>query len=205
MLAMKKIMMGMLPLLLMAIMAFTLHNEVLPIGSSLPMEEVKMKDISGKEVSFKDAFKENGLLVMFSCNTCPFVIKHQQQTKAIATYALQNQVGVILVNSNEGYRNQQDSFEAMKAYAAEQEYHWFYSIDKHSKIADAFGATMTPECFIFYKNKKLVYHGAINDRPRDPDHAQNNYLKKAMDEMLNGKTISTSTYPQLGCSIKRIN
>ena len=59
--------------------AFTKLNEVLPIGASIPKADLKMKDISGKEVSLKDAKKKNGLLVMFSCNTCPWVIKNQSR------------------------------------------------------------------------------------------------------------------------------
>src|ERR687889_166857 len=74
----------------------------LPIGSKLPKPEVKMKDISGREITLKEAFKENGLLVMFSCNTCPAVKANQERTSEISRYALQKNVGVILVNSNEG-------------------------------------------------------------------------------------------------------
>src|SRR4051812_36054475 len=60
----------------------------LPIGAAMPKSDVKMKDISGKEVSLKDATRKNGLLVMFSCNTCPYVVKNQQRTKEICKYAL---------------------------------------------------------------------------------------------------------------------
>ena len=92
--------------LLMAItttflLSFTTSLNILPIGASLPKADLKMKDISGKEVSFNDAKKKNGLLVMFTCNTCPWVIKNQARTKEIAAYALSNEVGVILLNSNE--------------------------------------------------------------------------------------------------------
>ena len=79
----------------------TVEAEPLAIGSKVPKPEVKMKDISGKEVSLKEAFKENGLLVMFSCNTCPAVKANQGRTKEISKYALEKNVGVILLNSNE--------------------------------------------------------------------------------------------------------
>ena len=72
----------------------------------MPLADRKMKDISGKEVSLQDAKKEKGLLVMFSCNTCPVVIKNQQRTKAISKYAQQKGLGVILINSNEGQRDE---------------------------------------------------------------------------------------------------
>src|SRR5688500_13471541 len=74
-------------------------SEKFPIGSKIPKAEVKMKDISGNEISLKDAFKENGLLVMFSCNTCPYVVKNQDRTREISKYALANNIGVILLNS----------------------------------------------------------------------------------------------------------
>src|SRR4051794_22299006 len=91
-------------------MAFTL-NTVLPIGAEMPKATVKMKDVSGKEVSIKDAAKKNGVLVMFSCNTCPYVIKNEQRTVAIGEYAQKMEVGVILLNSNEAQRTSDDSFD----------------------------------------------------------------------------------------------
>src|SRR5215212_4114999 len=87
-----------------SLLSFIPINE-LPIGSEMPKADVKMKDISGKEISLQDAKKKNGLLVMFSCNTCPYVIKNQERTKEICKYALENNVGVILVNSNEAQRS----------------------------------------------------------------------------------------------------
>src|SRR3954465_10330122 len=96
-------------ILLLSLSVFALFSFApvteLPIGADMPKADLKMKDISGKEVSLKDAKKKNGLLVMFSCNTCPFVIKNQQRTKEISAYAQKNDIGVILVNSNEGQRN----------------------------------------------------------------------------------------------------
>ncbi len=102
----------------------------LPIGSKVPKPDLKMKDISGKEVSLKEAFKENGLLVMFSCNTCPAVKANQDRTKEISKYALEKNVGVILLNSNEGQRSDEESYEAMKDYGKEQGYNWFYAVDQ---------------------------------------------------------------------------
>ncbi len=77
---MKKILFSVLPVAAIAFLALQPFNDPLPIGSSLPNPDAKMKDISGKEVSFKDVMKKNGLLVMFSCNTCPVVGKYQSRT-----------------------------------------------------------------------------------------------------------------------------
>src|SRR5580765_5198584 len=81
----------------------------LPIGSSLPKSDVKLKDVSGKDVSLQDAKKQNGLLVMFSCNTCPYVIRNQSRTREVCQYASTKGIGVILLNSNEGQRDGDDS------------------------------------------------------------------------------------------------
>jgi thioredoxin-related protein len=175
----------------------------LPIGAEMPKADVKMKDISGKEVSLKEAKKKNGLLVMFSCNTCPYVIKNQQRTKAIGEYALKNDVGVILINSNEGQRSSDDSFEAMKEYAKGQGYNWYYVVDEKNSLADAFGANRTPENFLFDKNGKLVYHGAIDDNPEEGSVTRK-HLKEALEEMLNGKDVSVKTSRSVGCTIKRV-
>lgn len=175
----------------------------LTIGSKVPKAEVKMKDISGKEVTLKETFKENGLLVMFSCNTCPAVEANQDRTREISKYALEKNVGVILVNSNEGQRNDEDSFEEMKGYAREQGYKWTYAVDQNSVIADAFGANRTPECFLFNKEQSLVYSGAIDDNPKDPEKIKRQHLKEAINEMLSGKEVSIKTSRSIGCGIKR--
>src|SRR6185503_6492289 len=117
--------------------AFKINEGALPIGSELPKGDVQLHDISGKGISMKSAKNKNGLLVMFSCNTCPVVIKNQARTKANCLYALQHNIGVILINSNEAQRGDDDSFDAMKQYAKEQDYKWPYAVDKNSEVADA--------------------------------------------------------------------
>lgn len=176
----------------------------LKIGDALPLPDLKMKDISGKEVSLKEVKGKNGLLVMFSCNTCPYVIKNQQRTSEICRYALENSIGVVLINSNEAQRDEEDSYEAMKEYGKEQGYKWYYAVDKNSVIADAFGARRTPENFLFDKEGKLVYHGAIDDNPSDAGNVNRKHLKEAIHEMVNGKDITIKTSRSVGCGIKRL-
>lgn len=177
--------------------------EVIPIGSIMPKADVKMKDISGKDVSMRDALKENGVLVMFSCNTCPYVIKNQERTLLISEYAMKMKVGVIILNSNEAMRNGDDSFDEMKAYAKEQRYRWNYVVDSNHEIADAFGANRTPECFLFDKDLKLVYHGAIDDNPSDASAVNRQHLKEAITELSGNKEISVKESRSVGCTIKR--
>jgi AhpC/TSA family len=178
--------------------------EPLPIGSAVPNAEKKMKDITGKEISFKDAMNKNGLLVMFSCNTCPVVHSYQSRTNEVCKYAQGKEIGVILLNSNEAYRNDGDSYTDMKDYAKGQSYNWPYVVDNNSVMADAFGATRTPECFLFNASGKLVYHGAIDNNPNGPNEVTRKHLLVAMDEMLSGKDVSVKTTRSVGCSIKRL-
>jgi hypothetical protein len=191
--------------ILSVLFAFKINEGVLPIGSELPKGDVQLRDISGKGISMKSAKNKNGILVMFSCNTCPVVIKNQARTKANCLYALQHNIGVILVNSNEAQRGDDDSFEAMKQYAKEQDYKWPYAVDKNSEVADAFGASRTPECFLFNNDLKLIYHGAIDDNPTQPGNVQREHLKEAINEMIAGKKISVTESRSVGCSIKRLN
>lgn len=200
---MKKLIPTFLLLAAFSLFAFNSISE-LPIGAEMPKADVKMKDISGKEVSLKDAKKENGLLVMFSCNTCPYVVKNQQRTNEICKFALENNIGVVLINSNEAQRGDEDSYDAMKKYAAAQGYKWYYTVDKNSELADAFGASRTPENYLFNKEGKLIYHGAIDDNPSDAGNVNRKHLKEAISEMLNGKDVSVKTSRSVGCGIKRV-
>jgi thioredoxin-related protein len=185
-----------------ATLAFTTGDPI-QIGSSMPKADLKMQDVSGKSMAMKDAKKDNGVLVMFSCNTCPYVVKNQERTIAISKYATKNNIGVIILNSNEAYRGKDDSFDAMKAYAKDQKYKWNYVVDKNHEVADAFGANRTPECFLFDKNLKLVYHGAIDDSPSDVSTIKRVHLKEAINELVAGKEITVKESRSVGCSIKR--
>jgi thioredoxin-related protein len=199
---MKKIFLSALAVASIGLAAFTAVTE-LPIGADMPKGDYKMKDISGKAITLNEAKKENGVLVMFSCNTCPYVIKNQQRTIDISQYALKNNIGVVLVNSNEGQRNGDDSFASMQQYAKSQGYQWYYTVDDNSQLADAFGANRTPECFLFNKEGKLVYHGAIDDNPAAASGTRA-HLKEAINEMLARKEVSVKTSRSVGCSIKRV-
>jgi len=199
----KNIIVGCAAILMVTILAAFKYLSVLPIGSDLPKGDLRMKDIRNEDVSMKDAKRKNGLLVMFSCNTCPYVIKNQERTKAICKYALQNNIGVILLNSNEDQRTGDDSFGAMQQYAKDQNYEWYYVVDKNNEIADAFGANRTPENFLFNKDSKLVYHGAIDDNPTDAANVSRQHLKEAMNDLLAGKDIAVKESRSMGCVIKR--
>ena len=184
-------------------MAFTSLPAGLPLGAEIPKADVKMKDISGSLVSLREARTASGLLVMFSCNTCPYVIKNQGRTKAICAFASDKGLGVIVLNANEGGRRNGESLADMQAYAKQQSYNWYYALDSDNELADAFGATRTPGCFLFDKNGKLAYHGAIDDSPADITEVKRTHLKQAITEMTQGNDISVKESRSVGCSIRR--
>ena len=200
---MKKIIFSCLLIVSVGMLSFVRLDE-LPIGADLPKADVKLKDISGRDISFHDAIRKNGLLVMFSCNTCPYVIKNQARTQAICQYALENNIGVVLVNSNEAQRAGDDSFEAMQEYARSEQYKWFYVVDRNSEMADVFGARRTPEIYLFNRENKLVYRGAIDDNPADEGNVKRNHAREAIREILEGKEVTVKTSRSVGCSIKRL-
>ncbi|HEX8516854.1 MAG TPA: thioredoxin family protein [Bacteroidia bacterium] len=176
----------------------------LEIGKAMPSGDVKMMDVSGKEVSLNDVKSENGLLVIFSCNTCPYVKLSESRIKELGALTKQNKVGMVLVNSNEAQRLEDDSFDAMKNYAKAQGYTFSYVLDKNSIVADAFGATRTPHCFLFDKSGKLIYRGAIDDNIKEVSDAKEHYLKDAITSAATGKPIRNNSTKSVGCTIKRL-
>ena len=200
---MKKLLFAALPVAVIALMALKTGGDPLPIGSPIPNAEVKMKEIGGGDVSFKDAMKKNGLLVMFSCNTCPVVKKYQARVNELCKYALDNEIGVILLNPNEAYRNNGDSYEDSKDYGKKNSFSWYYVMDDNSVMADAFGANRTPECFLFDANAKLAYHGAIDDNSGNPEEVTRKHAIVAIDELVAGKEITKKETKSVGCTIKR--
>jgi len=179
-----------------------LSAKELDLGSILPLGDIKMADISGKDISLNDAKGENGLLVIFSCNTCPWVIAWEDRYVELAETYKDKGVGIVAINSNETKFENVDSMEEMQEHAQENGYNFYYTMDKKSNLARAFGATRTPHIYLFDKKDKLVYRGAIDDNARKPDKVENTYLADAIDNMLAGSAIDPAATKALGCAIK---
>ncbi|WP_118972402.1 redoxin family protein [Taibaiella koreensis] len=178
----------------------------LAIGSGYPSQPSHLSDVfSGQTpASLKELKTGKGLLVMFTCNTCPFVLKNAVRTKDILAMAKAKGLAVALINSNEAQRGDADAPAQMLAYGKKEGYTSYY-IDQNSELANSFGASHTPEVFLFDgKTDKLVYKGAMDDNPSDPASAKEMYLKNAIDHMLAGKAIEPAETKSVGCSIKRI-
>lgn len=192
-----------IPVMLLLFMLLGFRSRPIEIGASLPLATNEITDVSGKSVTLKSAARKNGLLVMFTCNTCPFVVKNQARTIAICKFARANDIGIVLLNSNEANRNAADSYEKMQEYAKVQDFQWIYALDKNSAIANAFDASRTPECYLFDKNLELAYHGAIDDNPQDAQNVTREHLKIAITEIAGGKEVSQKETRSIGCGIKR--
>ncbi len=188
-----------------ACFAFTTNIGEINIGDSLPMANEKLDDFNGKSHTLADLNGENGLIMIFSCNTCPFVIASEEEYPKINSWAAEKGFNTVLINSNEAKREKDDSPSEMKKHSAEANYVSTYLIDTNHKIADAIGAKTTPHVFVFDKDLKLIYKGAIDDRFENKNkEVKTTYLKNAIDEYSAGKTISTPITKERGCSIKRV-
>lgn len=177
--------------------------DTLRIGSKAPLADQPLLDISGKTLTLAQAKGPNGLLVMFTCNTCPWVAAWENRFNTLSARAKELGIGMIALNANEAYRSQGDSMDDMKRRATDRGYTFPYALDRDSRLADAFGATRTPEVFLFDQNLLLVYTGAIDDNARNINQVQQPYLLNAMAALAQGQAISTPVTRSLGCEIKR--
>ncbi|WP_163711599.1 thioredoxin family protein [Mangrovibacterium lignilyticum] len=175
----------------------------LMLGDKAKHTEVKMADTSGKEYSLTDLKKENGIVVIFSCNTCPFVLAWEDRYNDIYEWAKKNDVGIAVLDSNYMKRSGDDSLEAMKEHALEKHYNFPYLVDSESLIANAYGGQTTPHVFLFDKDFNLVYKGAIDDNYKNASDVKEEYLKDAITSLAAGEKIAVAETKPLGCSIKR--
>lgn len=192
-------------------LALAMHDPLtdLAIGASMPSADKVMKDVMGGDRSLSAIKAENGLLVVFSCNTCPFVIGSEGSAgwegryPELGTFCKANKIGFALVNSNSSKRDAGDNFADMQKRYKEKNYNCHYMLDEDNLVADAFAARTTPHVFLFDKDLKLVYKGAIDDNVEDPKAVTKHYLKDAINALVAGKPIDPATTKNLGCSIKR--
>lgn len=175
----------------------------LKIGDKAAHTDVKMASVSGEKYSLADLKGENGLMVIFSCNTCPFVHEWEKRYNDLEQWGEQHGVGMAVLNSNHENRNGSESLEEMKKHAQENGYKVPYLVDDESLIANAFGGQTTPHVFLFDKDFKLVYKGAIDDNYKDYSAVKKHYLKDAVKSLSDGSLIATAETKPMGCSIKR--
>ncbi len=185
-------------------------SNTIEIGDIAPSASYSMMNVDGSLVSIKSVKGENGALVIFTCNTCPFVVGRGETTEGwakryagIVADAAENGFGTLLVNSNAARRNDGEGLSDMKVHHLEMQYGAPYVLDEGSKLANNFGARTTPHVFLFNSELELVYKGSIDDNVDSADQVQEHFLTDAISRSAEGKRIKTPSTKAVGCSIKR--
>jgi len=177
-------------------------HAAVPLGASIPMADVQMENVDGRHLTLAEVRGERGTLVVFSCNHCPFVQAWQKRMVALGNEYAAKGIGVVFVNANDPTAYPTDDMATMKQVAAGEGYRFAYVVDATSDVARAFGATRTPEAFLFDGAGHLVYHGAIDDNAHEPDRVTHRYLRDALDALLAGRPVDPAEVPFIGCTIK---
>ncbi len=172
----------------------------LKIGSALP--EFNLPSVDGKNYSHAAFNNDKILVVIFSCNHCPYVQAYEERIKNIKNDFSNKGVQVIAISSNDAVKYPEDSFEQMKIRSDERKFNFPYLYDEDQSVAKAFDATHTPEVFVFDKSRNLAYHGKIDDNWQEPEKVKSRYLKDSLDELLEGKAVSVPETYSIGCTIK---
>jgi len=202
-----KLTMGIIALALAVGIGFTMGNSVeagsaLELNAKAPKADVKMKGVDGAWHTIQGVAGEKGTLVLFSCNACPWVKKWEDRISSIGNDYQKKGIGVIMINSNDPAKVAEDGFDEMVARTKAKAFGFPYVVDATSEVARAFGATRTPEAFLFDAKGKLVYHGAIDDNASDAKAVEVPYLKNALNAVISGEAIPAAKTKALGCSIK---
>jgi peroxiredoxin len=161
------------------------------------VENFTLADTEGKQRSFNDLKGKNGALIVFMSAQCPVVKAYADRINALAKDYQAKGITVIGMNSNAT-----ESLDYVKTNMTERGYAFPMLVDKGNVIADKFGATVTPEVYLFDKEGKLVYRGAI-DNDRSGENVTARPLQDAVDATLNGKAVAKTETKAFGCSIKR--
>ena len=157
--------------------------------------------IGGQSLSLEQSAGKNGLIVVFECNHCPYVVASVDRMNKMSEYCKSKQIGFVGINSNDASVYANDSFEHMVK-RAHNGMPYSYLYDETQEIAHAYGAKRTPEFFLFNSENTLIYRGRMDDSPRDPNQVTTSELKDAIDAMLDKRTPVVSETESIGCSVK---
>ena len=160
-------------------------------------------DVSGDKMSLDHLTGENGTVIAFICNHCPFVVHVKNEIVKIANEYLKKGFGFVAINSNDIVKYPEDSPYNMQKYAVKYKFSFPYLFDETQKIAEAYGASCTPDFFLFDKNLKLIYRGQLDDsRPTNKKTVTGNDLRIALDRVVKEQAQKKEQKPSIGCNIK---
>lgn len=173
------------------------NSTQLNIGDPIP--HFKLPATDGMEVD-THLIKDPVLVVVFTCNHCPYAQAYEQRLKDLMEEFEQSQF--ILVNSNDPTDYPADSFERMKVKKEETGWSCEYCFDESQEVAKAYGALCTPHCFVFDIERNLKYKGRIDDNWQEPNAVTEHNLHDAIQALENGDEPPTHEVNAIGCSIK---
>jgi len=176
-------------------------TDKLNLGSRSP-EFNNLPGTDGKKHSLKNFAEHKCLVIVFSCNHCPYVQAYEARMIAFQRDYAPKGVQLVAVNSNETANYPEDNFEEMVKRSQQQGFNFPYLRDDDQSVAEVFGATHTPEFFLFDQKRVLRYHGKMDDNYQTPGAVKVHYLRNAVDAVLAGEEIREKETYSIGCTIK---
>jgi peroxiredoxin len=177
-----------------------MHSNGMPIGTSAPA--FSLPGVDGETRSL-DSFSDAELLVVvFTCNHCPYAIACEDRLIAIQDDYRDQGVQLVAINPNDDEKYPDDSFDKMKERAAAKGFNFPYLRDESQEVARAYDAACTPDVFVFDRERKLLYNGRVDDNWKEPAQVTRRELRAVLDAALEGKTVDFEHVPSMGCSIK---
>ena len=174
---------------------------MVPLGTAAA--DFNLPDLDGTLVSLADFAHSRALLVMFICNHCPYVRLIRSELAALTDEYQARGVAVVAINSNDAARYPADSQEKMREEVHSAGYTFPYLFDETQEVAKAYRAACTPDFFLFDRDRKLVYRGQFDDsRPGNGVAVTGRDLRAAMDLLFQGKPITATQKPSVGCNIQ---
>lgn len=178
------------------------ESNMLPLGTQAP--DFSLPDtVSGNTIKLVDVATDQGTVVMFLCNHCPYVIHVNEEIVRVAQDYQAKGVGFVAISSNDVENYPMDSPELMTEHAKEVGYSFPYLYDESQEVAKAYDAACTPDFYIFDGAQKLYYRGRLdNSRPNSGTPLTGSDLRQALDSMMAGEAAPEKQYPSAGCNIK---
>ena len=162
----------------------------------------RLPGVDGRTHSLEEFTGKPVLVVVFSCNHCPYVQAYEDRLISIQTDYQPRGVQLIAINSNDDVNYPEDSFDAMVKRAKAKGFNFPYLRDANQEVAKAYGATHTPQLFVFDHGRKLRYTGKIDDNWQNPGAVKRQYLREAVDALLQGAAPAEAETHAIGCTIK---
>jgi len=182
-------------------MALTPSNPF-PIGTNAPAFEL-INTVNDKQLTLADLKGDQGTVIMFICNHCPFVIHVNEELVRLANDYQDKGVSFIAISSNDVNAYPQDSPEKMKVVANQLSYPFPYLYDEDQSVAKQYNAACTPDFYLFDKQLKAVYHGQLDaSRPGNGIEVNGKDLREAITRLLENKSPIEHQKPSIGCGIK---